>query len=154
MVREPWERAWDREKHTVGRLVHEAWMAEKQRQGFADHAWPRVGPPGEKYDWPERRGPCWVCVGEDRPDRAHHHPDMVPYDELAPENQAYDWASGEVGFRAGFEAAHVGDFTDLETEVMLRCLDNCGSAWSSPDDSDIGRLRSKLRALRAKLEGQ
>jgi hypothetical protein len=58
-------------------------------------------------------------------------------------------------FQAGYEARAaegVADFTDLEAEVMLRCLDNCGSAWSSPDDSDIGRLRSKLRALRAKLE--
>jgi len=85
-----WQEAWEREKYTVGRAVHEAWAAEKQRQGFANHA--LIACPEDL-----RRGACpW-------PD-TKHHPDMLDYDDLAPHVQEYDIQTGIVGYRFGFEA--------------------------------------------------
>lgn len=86
-----WQEAWERDKHKVGRAVHEAWAAEKQRQGFANHALAVC--PQEL-----RRSVCsW-------PD-AKHHPDMLDYDDLAPHVQEYDIQTGIIGYRMGFEAA-------------------------------------------------
>lgn len=90
---ETWREAWEREKHAVGRAVHEAWAAEKIRQGFADHVFQ-----GENENWPCDVPKC------SKPDY-RHHPDMLDYDDLAPHIQAYDIETGIVGFRMGFEAA-------------------------------------------------
>lgn len=84
---ETWQEAFERNKHAVGRAVHEAWAAEKIRQGFADHA--------RTID--ENGVGC--CLNE------NHHTDMLDYDDLAPNIQAYDIETGIVGFRMGYGAA-------------------------------------------------
>lgn len=99
--------AWERDKDAVATAAHQAWMRQKLADGFADHPWPRVGPPGEKYDWEERRGPCWICTGpgDQRPDKAHHHPDMVPFDDLSERDKAYDYETGRDAYLIGYAAA-------------------------------------------------
>jgi hypothetical protein len=59
--------------------VHEGWMAEKQRQGFADHAYSR-------RCWDRTPGRC--AFAEDR-----HHTDMLPYPELPEHVKEYDRAT-------------------------------------------------------------
>lgn len=54
--------------------VHAAWMAEKQRQEFADHPFQCAHPPFER-NW------C-IAVEDCEKNRAQHHPDMVPFEEL------------------------------------------------------------------------
>lgn len=73
--------------------VHKAWVAEKIRQGFADHVFQ-----GEQENWPCDVPKC------SKPDWRHHS-DMLDYDALAPHVQAYDIETGIVGFRMGYEAA-------------------------------------------------
>ncbi len=89
--------------------VHNAWMAEKQRQGFADHPLhfiavrPMIGerisgiPPVDKetaIEW--NRAPLALyfyqqgCC-EKEPEK--HHPDMVPYDQLDEPTKEYDRAT-------------------------------------------------------------
>jgi len=58
----------------VAARVHAAWMAEKQRQGFADH--------------PFRAQPRCCDLPVER-----HHPDMVPYHQLDDATQEYDRAT-------------------------------------------------------------
>lgn len=58
--------------------VHDAWMAEKRRQGFADH------PMAE-----EKPNVCMVCDGP--PSR--HHTDMLPYADLSEPIKEYDRAT-------------------------------------------------------------
>ena len=98
-----WQTAWEREKHKVGRAIHEAWMAEKIRQGFADHV---VKPSSKKLIWTcshvfEEHGGLRQCEVP----YEMHHPDMLDYDDLAPHVQEYDIQTGIVGFRMGYEAA-------------------------------------------------
>lgn len=104
-VEAAWEQAWERDKEAVARAAHDAWMRQKLVDGFADHPWPRVGPPGNKYDWDEKRGPCWNCTGNNRPDMAHHHPDMVPFDQLSEKDKAYDYETGRGAYQIGYAAA-------------------------------------------------
>jgi hypothetical protein len=104
--------AWERDRHDVGRAVHEAWMAEKQRQGFADHPYKLCSGFAAQYD-----PYCETCAEQGdayRYPQPKHHPDMVPYDDLTPENQAYDYASGEVAYRLGFTA---GTWTNMLDEA-------------------------------------
>ena len=94
-----WREAWEREKHAVGRAVHEAWAAEKIRQGFEDHVFDDNCPAGCP---PQTHGRCsrlGCYSGRDK-----HHPDMLDYDDLAPHVQEYDIQTGIVGFRMGYEA--------------------------------------------------
>lgn len=91
-----WQEAWERDKHAVGRAVHEAWAAEKVRQGFADHAFTRDAS-GQGL-----ASMCDVCGAESS---AKHHTDMLDYDDLAPHIQQYDIETGIVGYRMGYEAA-------------------------------------------------
>lgn len=108
-----WEEAFEQHKQAVGRAVHESWAAEKQRQGFADHPFTR----------------CWVhhvdetCLHQLGISGCHsnycplpedkHHPDMLDYDDLAPNIQEYDIQTGLVGFRLGYQAASIA-FAVLE----------------------------------------
>lgn len=79
--------------------AHEAWMKEKQRQGFADHAW--CSSPNHEQTW------CKTCSPNDdypnvegRPayrndlvfSRHRHHPNMVPYKDLPEEAKEFDRA--------------------------------------------------------------
>jgi hypothetical protein len=98
-----WREVFEANKHVVGRAVHEAWAAEKIRQGFADHVF-----------LPSSKGLVWSCRavfeehGGDRvceQPKEQHHSDMLDYDDLAPHIQEYDIQTGIVGFRMGFEAA-------------------------------------------------
>ena len=58
--------------------VHQAWMAEKLKQGFADHPFQ-----GEQTNWP-----CDVprCGRSD----FRHHADMLPYNDLPEHIKEYD----------------------------------------------------------------
>lgn len=66
---------------------HIGWMEEKQRQGFADHTW----------DTPGHGQNCWMG-------RSRHHPDMLPYADLAENIKDYDRKTVD-GVLAGIEAA-------------------------------------------------
>lgn len=65
--------------------VHASWMAEKVRQGFADHVWASDGERGEM------RG-CRVCIaGRDYfRSYAMHHTHMLPYADLPEHVREYD----------------------------------------------------------------
>ena len=71
---------------TLSDYVHQAWIAEKLKQGFADHPWHEAvstdGPMG-RCDRSFGDDPCWV--GE-----AMHHTDMLPYAELPEHIKEYD----------------------------------------------------------------
>lgn len=72
---------WKVEAPFVERLAeaaHNAWMAEKQRQGFADHTM-RENYPGE----------CYLCGRGD----SAHHPDCRPYADLSETTKEYDRAT-------------------------------------------------------------
>lgn len=113
-VKEPWEIAWERDKHEVGRQVHISWAAEKIRQGFADHV---LIPNPDKDDYSasmrDQMRDCGYRVGTMvcHADKGKHHPDMLDYDDLAPHIQEYDLRTGvvayEIGFKAGWEARDV-----------------------------------------------
>lgn len=65
----------------IAEHVHKGWAAEKQRQGFADHAWgvsTRSIPP--------------ICLRCPLP-REKHHADMLPYADLAEHVKEYDRAT-------------------------------------------------------------
>lgn len=74
----------------VAERVHKAWMAEKQRQGFADHVWPghtdfvlgTVYPPSRA----ELHEGC-------RFSKERHHADMVPFNQLSDATKEYDRAT-------------------------------------------------------------
>lgn len=70
----------------VAEQVHNAWAAEKQRQGFADHV-RTIDDSG--------RG---CCTNE------KHHPDMLPYADLAENIKDYDRATVRAVL-AGIDAA-------------------------------------------------
>lgn len=63
----------------LARRVHESWMAEKQRQGYADHAHNGVL-------WPPSEACCELPI-----DR--HHSGMRPYDRLPDHTKDYDRAT-------------------------------------------------------------
>jgi hypothetical protein len=72
----------------IAMRVHDAWAAEKQRQGFADHPW------SSECFKPE------IC----RVDATKHHADMLPYSELAEHIKEYDRVTARAALR-GIEAA-------------------------------------------------
>jgi hypothetical protein len=66
-------------------IVHQQWMAEKQRQGFADHVFSEnchAGCPAGTHDLC-RDDKCYTG-------RARHHADMLPYAELTEHIKEYD----------------------------------------------------------------
>lgn len=68
----------------IAEKVHEAWRAEKQRQGFADHVLARYESPRWKAEMLSK--PCASCdVGRDK-----HHTDMLPYADLPEHVKEYD----------------------------------------------------------------
>lgn len=79
--------------------VHQAWAAEKQRQGFADHTYDMGG-----------RGvvPIGTCgrSGCSIP-RDKHHPDMLPYADLAENIKEYDRATVRTVLGALREAGYL-----------------------------------------------
>lgn len=68
---------------------HIGWMKEKQAQGFANHVW--------KYDPTDPLHGACFSFSEDgrrcRLDGLKHHPDMVPYADLAENVKDYDRAT-------------------------------------------------------------
>jgi hypothetical protein len=68
--------------------VHQAWAAEKQRQGFADHPW-------SDSCYMVRSKNC--SIPKDK-----HHADMIPYADLAENVKEYDRAT----VRAVLDAIH------------------------------------------------
>lgn len=123
-----WQQAFDENKHKIGRAVHEAWAAEKIRQGFADHVWvekpiyrrePRVGTYLYKT----------VCARCDLPEVKHHR-DMLDYDDLALRIQEYDIQTGIVGFRMGYEAALAAERARAErAELRAADLERSRQDW-------------------------
>lgn len=91
-----WRAAFERDKHVVGRAVHEGWAAEKIRQGFADHVFRFVGR--------TRHGEEFCGADGCFKPKAKHHPDMLDYDDLAPNIQEYDIVTGIIGYKLGYEA--------------------------------------------------
>lgn len=89
-----WQEAWEREKYTVGYLMHEGWKRQKIANGYADHLY-KTGGKGD--DGSPR---CLRCFNP--PDR--HHDDMRPWDELPEHQKAINYEGGREGFRMGFEA--------------------------------------------------
>lgn len=65
----------------LARRVHDSWMAEKQRQGFADHVYRRV------------EAHCPACEPCCELPANRHHSDMRPYDELPEHVKDYDRAT-------------------------------------------------------------
>jgi len=108
-----WEFAFERDKHKVARAVHEAWAAEKIKQGFADHVLREV----KKYDdgavGTLRYHRCRDC---DLP-AEKHHPDMLDYDDLSPEVQEYDIVTARIVYPLAFQA---GQF-DYQDRYLKAC---------------------------------
>lgn len=77
--------------------VHESWMAEKQRQGFADHTFLKC-PVG------------FFEAGECAYPREKHHTDMLPYAELGESTKDYDRAT----VRAVLAAAESAGFNIVQ----------------------------------------
>jgi hypothetical protein len=73
--------------------VHKGWMAEKQKQGFADHP----------HRFVRQSNSMGMMVGACRPacdlNIEKHHPDMLPYAELADNVKEYDRATARAVFR-------------------------------------------------------
>jgi len=92
-----WQQAFERDKHKVGRAVHEAWAAEKQRQHFADHP--------HRFVTAENGMRVGACRPACDIGIEYHHPDMLDYDDLASNVQEYAIQTGIVGYRMGYEAA-------------------------------------------------
>jgi hypothetical protein len=87
-----WREAWERDRYEVGRVMHEGWKRQKIANGFADHPFA-----GEQENWPCDHPGCG------RSD-LRHHPDMIDWDALPPEQQAINFEGGREGYRMGFEA--------------------------------------------------
>ena len=81
----------------LAEAVHQAWMAEKQRQGFADHPTCFVyAPLSTGAGQPAATSACRICgLGPDR-----HHPDMLPYKHLPEAIKDYDRATVRAVLRA------------------------------------------------------
>jgi DNA-binding transcriptional ArsR family regulator len=79
--------------------VHRAWMAEKQRQGFADHVFePRSGMVTATN----------LCARQDCEfSQVRHHADMLPYADLAENVKEYDRATVRTVLGALREAGYL-----------------------------------------------
>lgn len=83
--------------------VHRGWMEEKQRQGFADHVWPTnpemiavslIGVDGRGRPHHAKTCVQYACLQlQDK-----HHPDMLPYEDLAENVKEYDRATARAVF--------------------------------------------------------
>lgn len=87
--------------------VHQAWAAEKQRQGFADHPY--------QGEWIGNSGRAWCGFVFDEhggkrtceePQRLHHT-DMLPYADLAENIKEYDRATVRTVLGALREAGYL-----------------------------------------------
>jgi adenylate cyclase len=76
----------------MAEAIHLAWMAEKHRQGYADHPWP--------LDW--RIGVDHACGLS----ATRHHPDMLPYADLAENVKAYDRVTARAALTAVMQAGY------------------------------------------------
>ncbi len=101
-----WEAAWERDRTEVARAMHEGWRRWMIASGFADHPFMRCYledqrlPPGVEPCQQPRRchfKPCSLL-----PDK--HHPDMIPWEHLPPEQQAINYEVGREGYRLGYLA--------------------------------------------------
>jgi 2,4-dienoyl-CoA reductase-like NADH-dependent reductase (Old Yellow Enzyme family) len=86
----------------IAEHVHIGWMQEKQRQGFADHAFT-----GQVlFEDGKRIGthPAFCAVPQCSKLPSEHHPDMLPYADLAENVKDYDRATVRAVL-AGIDAA-------------------------------------------------
>jgi hypothetical protein len=84
---------------TLSDYVHQGWMAEKQRQGFADHPWDDAN--ARERDADGNLGyHCALCGKA----KGMHHTDMLPYDQLEEHIKEYDRVTVRAVL-AGIEAA-------------------------------------------------
>lgn len=68
----------------IAEQVHIGWMQEKQRQGFAAHAWMAISDkPDACAALPHFMEPCALP-------KHRHHNDMLPYADLAEHVKEYD----------------------------------------------------------------
>jgi len=77
---------------------HRSWMAEKQRQGFADHGWMSIS------DRPQQCAGLPHFVTLCGLPKERHRPDMLPYADLAENVKEYDRATVR-GVLANIKAA-------------------------------------------------
>lgn len=88
------EQAWEREKARIGLEMHDGWKQQKLANGFADH-------PLTIGQGVGNRRQCAECGKmEDR-----HHTDMIPWEDLPPEQQALNYSGGRIPFKIGYQAA-------------------------------------------------
>jgi hypothetical protein len=93
-----WQAAWEIHKHDAARAVHNVWMQGKLEDGFADHPFGGISPQWVGHFSPEYE-PCRLCGTT----RSLHHAGMVPFEDLTPEAQAYDYATAETVFKIAYE---------------------------------------------------
>jgi hypothetical protein len=150
-----WESAWERDKEAVGRAVHDGWMAEKQRQGFADHPWAELPTFDDMIAASPSALRLWQPCCDLPPEK--HHPDMVPYEQLSEADRAYDEQTGVIAYQAGYEAsAQEYRAAIREALAALRAFGGAHSvaieAWKASATEEwqlMGEERRIARALAA-----
>jgi len=90
------EAAWEERKYAVGKAMHEGWKRQKIRNGFADHAWRlfTISATGRELRTCYMDS-CYLPV-------ERHHADMIPWEELPPEQQAINYSGGREGYIMGY----------------------------------------------------
>ncbi len=143
-----WEAAWEQNKQAVGRAVHEAWAAEKVRQGFADHQFvpsidiSKIDGEGSRCVANRDEPICTLLANK-------HHTDMLDYDDLASHIQAYDIETGIVGFRMGYEAAMQRAWLDSMTPIqdaLIRAHNDGEHPRYDPEPGCAGCLLRRVKA--------
>lgn len=98
-----WRDAWEIHKDEAAEHAHIGWMQAKQSHGWADHPLlPRSG--DSSFVFCHKEG---CTLG-----RYKHHSDMIPFADLSPEIQQYDYDTAVIGFEIGFNAGHTAGFED------------------------------------------
>lgn len=139
-----WEQAFERDKHAVARAVHEAWAAEKIKQGYADHPLALYCTPRWKTEMLEK--PCAVCDLS----REKHHPYMLDYDDLSPEIQEYAIVTARIVYPLAFEAgrASVPPTPDLD-EHESKALGELAESYLIRNRHEMSILRIGWQSGRA-----
>lgn len=92
-----WEVAWERDKSEVGRAMHEGWKRQQIANGVADHPFSSPGPSDARHE-------AFCALVRCGRYRGVHHDDMIPWEDLPPDQQAFNYENGREGYRVGFEA--------------------------------------------------
>lgn len=82
--------------------IHLAWMAEKHRQGYADHVYHGV----YQGDGGRQLTICTHCPPGQHQGTDKHHPDMLPYADLADNVKAYDRVTARAALTAVMQAGY------------------------------------------------